>query len=857
MIKPIFTILKAIDNYLSYTGFLSKSGVLLMWIGIALTSISYILGIHVLMFIPAFVLSLFIYSFIDIQFAKKNINILWQNIDNDITLRIVFNTQKDYSFFKIVHKLNNDIKLIPIFKDISFNTSFKSGDYFFIIQGKLDIFRKIIKLPKRPNPNIAEYIQKNNTSNQDFYFNIRPYVEGDSVSRIDALNTSKRNKIYIREHISDIIRSKTTSKIIDKIKVIIRSNLYLTKRNDLHKGTILEWILISIGIIGIQLEWDNYNFLILSILSIFIIYLTNKKYKIPLFRKRKMNFWMFVIFSIFIFESIYTFDIVQSGVHFLVLVCILKHRFMRERRDAFTYIFLILFVFVALSFFALRIWFIILFIIYLLVAIGMFSIYSGGEIKQEYNASFGLRKNKLSYISMNIFVILFTITLFFVLPHGTKPIANTGLINKTKEAKTGFSDEVNLNSVSSIKKDFSKQFLIENASKNKIDEYKQYYWRGMRFYEFHNRKWYRNESEFIDFNRPHIDKNNLLLLNVKYFPNDNNAVFLPATPIYTEGPQISYLINDYSIARFTNKKNSTINETLYFLINTENQITDYSPRVQVFNKSIDQNTYILFKDFLESIPKDIINNPYKISDYIKYKAGLSYSLKNTSKDIQSFLYTTKKGHCEYFATVLAITLKYFGYRTTFVNGFHGGEFNELANTWIVRGEHAHSWVEILGKDNRWIRLDPTPDISIYENEFWFNDFNFIKRIIAYYDLIEYKWYNYIVQFSIIDQGILWRNIFKKLPIIIICIFIIISLIYFYKNYLDKTKHYLKLNKKLKFLYWLSKKSKTNFFILENLKTKFPDLSKKTQEIIYGNEYDKNGINKLKKEWKVKLKKKKT
>jgi transglutaminase-like putative cysteine protease len=81
--------------------------------------------------------------------------------------------------------------------------------------------------------------------------------------------------------------------------------------------------------------------------------------------------------------------------------------------------------------------------------------------------------------------------------------------------------------------------------------------------------------------------------------------------------------------------------------------------------------------------------------------------------VEDFLVNRKKGHCEYFASALALLLRSIDIPSRMVNGFKGGDWNDITQTLNVRQKHAHSWVEAyigMGEQNRpiWITLDPTP-----------------------------------------------------------------------------------------------------------------------------------------------------
>ncbi len=91
-----------------------------------------------------------------------------------------------------------------------------------------------------------------------------------------------------------------------------------------------------------------------------------------------------------------------------------------------------------------------------------------------------------------------------------------------------------------------------------------------------------------------------------------------------------------------------------------------------------------------------------------------YSLDTTPDDpmadpIVDFLANRKEGHCEFFASSLALMLRAVGIPSRLVTGFKGGAFNENTQFYEIRQLHAHAWVEAF-VDNKWVVLDPTPAV---------------------------------------------------------------------------------------------------------------------------------------------------
>ena len=76
----------------------------------------------------------------------------------------------------------------------------------------------------------------------------------------------------------------------------------------------------------------------------------------------------------------------------------------------------------------------------------------------------------------------------------------------------------------------------------------------------------------------------------------------------------------------------------------------------------------------------------------QFEYTLSLEGENQNEPITEFLHETRRGHCEYFAGATALLLRRMGVPCRYVVGFAVHE-NGGGNEWILRGEHAHAWVE--------------------------------------------------------------------------------------------------------------------------------------------------------------------
>jgi protein-glutamine gamma-glutamyltransferase len=76
--------------------------------------------------------------------------------------------------------------------------------------------------------------------------------------------------------------------------------------------------------------------------------------------------------------------------------------------------------------------------------------------------------------------------------------------------------------------------------------------------------------------------------------------------------------------------------------------------------------------------------------------------------VGSFLFRSKSGYCEYFASAMAVMLRALNVPTRLVNGFQTGSYNRIGKDFVVRARDAHSWVEVYFTGYGWVTFDPTP-----------------------------------------------------------------------------------------------------------------------------------------------------
>src|SRR5262249_27342467 len=146
-----------------------------------------------------------------------------------------------------------------------------------------------------------------------------------------------------------------------------------------------------------------------------------------------------------------------------------------------------------------------------------------------------------------------------------------------------------------------------------------------------------------------------------------------------------------------------------------------------------------------------------LESYLRDSGDFAYSLHMEVKDsrldpIEDFLVNRKEGHCEYFASALTLLLRSIDIPARMVNGFKGGDWNELIQTMNVRQKHAHTWVEAYaglrpGPERLplWITLDPTPGAERQRSIAAMGGITGNFRTLT--DLVRHIWVFYIVGYD--------------------------------------------------------------------------------------------------------------
>jgi protein-glutamine gamma-glutamyltransferase len=159
----------------------------------------------------------------------------------------------------------------------------------------------------------------------------------------------------------------------------------------------------------------------------------------------------------------------------------------------------------------------------------------------------------------------------------------------------------------------------------------------------------------------------------------------------------------------------------------------------------------LAEDITATAPRNY-DKAVSLEQYLATHFGYTLELPRTlpRDPLANFLFERKKGHCEFFASSMAVMLRSLRIPARIVTGFRGGEFNDLTGQYVVRASDAHSWVEAYFPGSGWISFDPTPAGSATTRTGW-------SRMQLYMDAAASFWREWIINYDVGHQRSLGKG----------------------------------------------------------------------------------------------------
>lgn len=387
-------------------------------------------------------------------------------------------------------------------------------------------------------------------------------------------------------------------------------------------------------------------------------------------------------------------------------------------------------------------------------------------------------------------IVASSITLFFTIPR-----VGLGFFAEQSRSPTsmvGFNDKIELGSHGAIRNNPTVVMRVEFPDQPPPQDrsYEGWHWRMMSFDTYDGQGWsrkvkpyrkpspYRREDGFLSLrnhythamrqlrdDKPvtHLLKVYLEPLGTRQLPvlwptswlRPPSAVNIPFNPkrgsLSVDGVHgdILFAARNEAGVLFEMERVEPVRLSEDLVPLTERRDPDYKPEHLALPEGLDR-----LRGLAQEVAGDI-ENPWSKAKAIelhlqtKYSYTLNLPEVDPNNPIEAFLFETKRGHCEYFASSMALMMRAQGVPSRVVNGFLGGTWNEVGEYLAVRQGDAHSWVEVYMPKYGWIPFDPTPSSEA--------DFRLrpepgpLRFLRSTYDTMRMNWMKWVIEYDLNQQ----------------------------------------------------------------------------------------------------------
>jgi protein-glutamine gamma-glutamyltransferase len=479
-------------------------------------------------------------------------------------------------------------------------------------------------------------------------------------------------------------------------------------------------------------------------------------------------------------------------IHFLIFVMLVRFFSASSDRDALFLSMLTFAAILAAAILTVDTLFLILFFLFLLSGVATFigmelrrgaigAVWPSPNVHLEKSRKLN-RALSLATVTVALGAIALGGALFFFFPRFSA--GYMGRVSFGPSLMSGFSEEVELGQIGEIKKNSAVVMRVETG---KPIGYRLLRWRGIALTNFDGKRWSSvpgNPQRLL----PGVDgwiytpeagaKTDIPSQTIRYTvflePIATDAIFVPGSALSLQGNfsggaassfaamQRNYLLTDAT----ETLKNPFRSFTAIRYEGVSRLPAAATARLRAASRNYPEeiaSTYLQLPELDPRIPglaqeitkgaQTPFDQAIRIENYLRSRYG--YTLNLTGKPgpdpLAHFLFETRAGHCEYFASAMTIMLRTLGIPSREVNGFLPGEYNDLGGDYIVRASDAHSWVEAYFPGIGWQVFDPTPAGSESGNRF-------LKRLGLYVDWMEITWNEWVIGYDFAHQVLLAQNV---------------------------------------------------------------------------------------------------
>jgi len=372
--------------------------------------------------------------------------------------------------------------------------------------------------------------------------------------------------------------------------------------------------------------------------------------------------------------------------------------------------------------------------------------------------------------ALMLMILAGSFLIFFLLPRVSSRYLSA--YTPTSDVSTGFTDRVQLGRIGQIQQ--SSAVVMHIEIQNDLQGGYDLKWRGVALNNFDGRVWTNSYEQtqvrpagdgsyrlapLVDPRGASVVASRSIRYRVLMEPIGTNVFFLAERPqsltgnfrqVSTDaGGAVYDLDTEHPINRYEAESQlaEIDSDELRLAVNTAPGDMDEYLKLPPLDVRISK----LAEEITAAAPSNY-DKAVAVERYLSTHFGYTLELpRSLPRDpLANFLFERKHGHCEYFASSMAVMLRSLRIPSRIVTGFRGGEFNDLTGQYVVRASDAHSWVEAYFPGSGWISFDPTPAGSLPTRTGW-------SRMQLYVDAAASFWREWIINYDVSHQRTLGKD----------------------------------------------------------------------------------------------------
>ncbi|MGB6603520.1 MAG: DUF3488 and DUF4129 domain-containing transglutaminase family protein [Steroidobacteraceae bacterium] len=275
-----------------------------------------------------------------------------------------------------------------------------------------------------------------------------------------------------------------------------------------------------------------------------------------------------------------------------------------------------------------------------------------------------------------------------------------------EDAVTGLSDTMSPGSIAHLITSYDIAFRVRFLTP--APPYPERYWRGPVLHDFDGHTW-RSAAQPFRRRAPLEGAGPLYRYRVELEPSHQHWWFALDTPLQSPDPRVTLTYDSQLIST------APVSQPTSFEAESRHPTQQLTP-LSVLDRRRDTflpagrnpRTAQLASDLRRGVASD--RELVKAGLELLRTGGFTYSLDPvplTGDQIDDFLFHTRSGFCEHYASAFVALMRAAGLPARVVTGYLGGDLNPIGGYYVVRQSDAHSWAEVWLEGEGWTRIDPT------------------------------------------------------------------------------------------------------------------------------------------------------